>query len=134
VTPRETLVLDASVGVKWFRDEAGSDVARALRESVAVGEVEIIVPEHFAIEVLSAVKRDFGPSGMPDAWDAIADVVAALVPLDDELVREASAQCAALGCTFYDSLAPAVAARFGATLVSADARAHGGFPRVRIIV
>jgi predicted nucleic acid-binding protein len=130
---RETFALDASVGVKWFRNEAGSDVARALRERVASGEIEIVVPDHFVVEVLSVVRRDFGPSEVLDAWETISDVVAAAVPLDADLVREAAAQCAALGCSFYDSLAPAVAARFDATLVSADARAHGGFPGVRIV-
>jgi predicted nucleic acid-binding protein len=133
VNPRETLALDASVGAKWFRNEAGSDAARVLQERVIGGEVDLVVPEHFVTEVLSVVKRDFGPSAVPDAWRRIDAAVTAIVPLDADLVREAATQCAALGCSFYDSLAPAVAARFDATLVSADAKAHGGFPGVRIV-
>ena len=56
-----------------------------------------------------------------------------VVPLTDEVVREAAAQCGALGCSFYDALAPACAVLLGATLVSADARAHSAFPGVRLI-
>jgi predicted nucleic acid-binding protein len=130
---REALALDASVGVKWFRSEPGSDQALALLERQMRGEVVLVAPADFVTEVLSVVKRDFGPAEVFDAWQRIAGSVTVVVPLDDELVREAAAQCAVLGCAFYDSLAPAVAVRFDATLVSADERAHGGFPGVRIV-
>jgi predicted nucleic acid-binding protein len=120
------------VGVKWFRREAGYALARDLLARQTRGEIVLVAPEHFVTEVVSVVRREFGPASIVEAWRAITASVG-VIPLDDELVREAAAQCAALGCTFYDSLAPAVAARFGATLVSADARAHGGFPGVRII-
>jgi predicted nucleic acid-binding protein len=51
----------------------------------------------------------------------------------NEVVREAAVQCELLGCSFYDALAPALAVLLGATLVSADARAHSRFPGVRLI-
>jgi predicted nucleic acid-binding protein len=111
---REALALDASVGVKWFRGERGSDEARTLLERQARGEVVLVAPADFVTEVLSVVKRDFGPLEVFDAWQRITASVTILVPLDADLVREAASQCAALGCAFYDSLAPAVAARFDA--------------------
>jgi predicted nucleic acid-binding protein len=132
VSERETLALDASVGVKWFRREAGSDLAQDLLARQTRGEIVLVAPADFVTEVVSVVRREFGPASVVAAWRGIAASVG-VVPLDDELVREAAAQCVALGCTFYDSLAPAVAARFGATLVSADARAHGDFPGVLLI-
>jgi predicted nucleic acid-binding protein len=48
-------------------------------------------------------------------------------------VREALVQCRVLGCTFYDALAPALATIHGATLSSADRRAHGGFEGVVLL-
>jgi len=57
----------------------------------------------------------------------------AVIPLTDEVVREAARQCSVLGCTFYDALAPACATLLSATLVSADAKAHGRYPGVRLI-
>jgi predicted nucleic acid-binding protein len=55
------------------------------------------------------------------------------VPLSDRVVREALVQCRVLGCTFYDALAPALATIHGATLSSADRRAHGGFEGVVLL-
>ncbi|MHB1340439.1 MAG: PIN domain-containing protein [Coriobacteriia bacterium] len=48
-----------------------------------------------------------------------------ILPLTDEVVHEAAHQAEALGCSLFDALAPACAVLLGATLVSADARAHG---------
>jgi hypothetical protein len=49
------------------------------------------------------------------------------------VIAEAARQCDALGCSFYDALAPACAVLLDATLASADARAHGAFPGVHLI-
>jgi predicted nucleic acid-binding protein len=116
--------MDASVGVKWFLTEAGSDRAYELLDRCADGEIEIVVPVHFAHEVLSVVRRDLGPGEVVAAWEQMKDAGVRVVPLTDEVVAEAARQCESLGCAFYDALAPAVAQLLGATLVTADARAH----------
>lgn len=128
-----TLVLDASVGVKWFRPEEGSAEALGLLAEAGVAGTRIVAPAHFVHEVLSAVRRDYGPAAVIEAWSDIEAAGIAIVGVDGAVVTEASAQCEALGCSFYDSLAPALASLLDATLVSADARAHGHFPGVRLI-
>jgi predicted nucleic acid-binding protein len=133
VSEARSLVLDASVGVKWYRDERGSDIAYGIIADVLGGDTRVAVPTHFVHEVLSVVRRDFGPDDITPAWKHIGDAGIDVVPLTDEVVREAAAQCDALGCSFYDALAPAVASLLGATLVSADARAHGRYPGVELI-
>jgi predicted nucleic acid-binding protein len=126
------LVLDASVGVKWFRVEHSSDEARGLLEDALEGRAELVAPVHFAHEVLAAVRRDFGPRDVTDAWDMVTTSVL-LAPLTREVVAEAAAQCESLGCTFYDALSPALAELLGGQLVSADARAHAAYPGVRLL-
>jgi predicted nucleic acid-binding protein len=127
-------VLDASVGVKWFRTERGSDDAREFLLGATQGCLRVAVPTHFAHEVLSVVeRRDHLPARVEEAWDIIVESGVDIVPLTDEVVREAAAQCERLGCSFYDVLAPAVASLLDATLVSADAKAHGAYPRVELI-
>jgi predicted nucleic acid-binding protein len=126
------LVLDASVGVKWFRDERGSDDARGLLADALEGRAELVAPVHFAHEVLGAVRRDFGPRDVTDAWDVVNASVL-LTPLTREVVVEAAGQCEALGCAFYDALSPALAELLGGQLVSADARAHAAYPGVRLL-
>ena len=129
-----TFVLDASAGVKWFRPEAGQDRALELLERAEAGEIRIAVPTHFLHEVLSVVRRERGPGWVVSAWERLMETGIDVVPLTEEVVVEAAEQCAALGCSFYDALAPACATLLGATLASADARAHGSYPGVLLIV
>lgn len=126
-------VLDASVGVKWFKEEGGSAAARALQRQSAHGEIRLAAPTHFVHEVLATVKRQKQPEAVLRAWETIKVSGVMVIPLTDEVVAEAVRQCEALGCSFYDSLAPACATLLGATLASADARAHGAFPGVLLI-
>lgn len=127
------LALDASVGVKWFRSEAGSDEARSILVDAAEGRTRIAVPAHFVCGVIAVVQRTYGAGAVLEAWRDIDDTDIIVIGLDEGMVAEAASQCEALGCSFYDALAPAAASLLGATLVSADARAHAAFPGVRLI-
>jgi len=133
VTDAETLVLDASVGVKWFKDEPGSDEAIALIDRLGAGEVALVVPAVFPHEVLDVVRRRYGASRARRAWarfDAAGLVVAGV---DASLIDATLAVAERFGCTVYDAAAPALAARLGCAFVSADRRAHGRMKRVRLI-
>ena len=133
MTRPERYVLDASVGVKWFRREGGSAAARLLQQRSVLGEVWLAAPTHFVHEVLATVKREKQAVAVLIAWEAIQASGMTIIPLTTEVIAEAAAQCESLGCSFYDSLAPACAVLLDATLASADARAHGAFPGVLLI-
>ncbi|MRS11943.1 MAG: PIN domain-containing protein [Actinobacteria bacterium] len=133
MTAPESLVLDASVGVKWFRQEAGSAAARALLRESNRGEIRLAAPTHFVHEVLATVNREKDPGAVLNAWEAIKASGIMIVPLSTEVIAEAVRQCEMLGCSFYDALAPACAVLLGATLASADRRAHAAFPHVLLI-
>ncbi|MDZ4178073.1 MAG: type II toxin-antitoxin system VapC family toxin [Coriobacteriia bacterium] len=133
MSAREVFVLDASVGVKWFKSEDGRDAALNLQARAAVGEIALAAPTYFVHEVLSVVRRHYTAGDIVSAWKHIQASGIAIVPLDDEVVEEAARQCGLLGCSFYDSLAPACAALLGATLASADAKAHGAYPGVHLV-
>jgi len=53
----ERIVIDASVVVKWFVDEEGSEGALAIRKKYAEGEAEIIAPELILFEALNALRH-----------------------------------------------------------------------------
>jgi predicted nucleic acid-binding protein len=129
----QTVVLDASVGALWFCGAPSSVEALALLQDLAAGRLELVIPSHFIDEVLETVKRDLGPGGVVPAWDSLVDLDLAVVPLGDDVVGEAARQSGALGCPFADALSPAVAVLLGAPLVSANRRAHAGFPGVRLL-
>lgn len=133
MSDERVLVLDASVGLKWFKPEPGQDEALAVLSATLLDGVRVLAPVHFGHEVLAVVARHWGPMHVEAAWEMITGSGVVLVPLGGEIVAEAAAQCEALGCSFYDALAPALATLLDATLVSADARAHASYPGVQLV-
>jgi predicted nucleic acid-binding protein len=129
----ELVVLDSSVGVKWFKPESGHDEARGLLERHRDREVRIVVPVLFLHEVLSVAVRHGGPALGDGVWRALRLADLTTVGLDDGIVEAAFDLCGELRCTFYDALAPAIARRLDAPLYSADVRAHGAFPGTRLL-
>ncbi|MRS11716.1 MAG: PIN domain-containing protein [Actinobacteria bacterium] len=128
-----TIVLDASVGVKWLKSEAGSDEARALLTDAAEGEVRIVVPAVFPHEVLDVARRRRGHRVAREFWARLHALGVLVAGADFELIQATLATAEALECTVYDAAAPALAARLGCELYSADASAHAGVPGVRLI-
>jgi predicted nucleic acid-binding protein len=130
---RSVLVLDASVGVKWFKREAGSDEALALLEALGAGEIDLVVPAVFPHEVLDVARRVHGSDRAREAWERMDATGMVVAGVDSRLVADTLKTAARLGCTLYDAAAPALAARLGCTFVSADARAHRHVESVRLI-
>jgi predicted nucleic acid-binding protein len=127
------LVLDSSVGVKWIKPEAGRDEALALLERHRDGTARIVVAAHFLHAVVAVAVRRGGPKLGRGVWSNLAAAQLTAIGLDDRLAEAACVQCEILGCSFYDALAPALAEQLGATLCSADTRAHARFKGVRLI-
>jgi predicted nucleic acid-binding protein len=129
----EMIVLDSSVGVKWLKPEDGRDTALGLLRLHRDGAVQIFVAEHFMHEVVGVAVRHGGPMLGRSAWRNLMSAGLSRIGLDDRLAECALAQCETLGCSFYDALAPAIAAELHATLWSADARAHRRYEGVQLI-
>ncbi|MDP2182993.1 MAG: type II toxin-antitoxin system VapC family toxin [Actinomycetota bacterium] len=127
------VVLDASVGVKWFRDEPGSDEARDLLRQHAAGTVRLVVPSLFLYEVLDVARRHFGVDGARRVWRSLVSDDLVVAGPDAELMGRTLDVAGALGCTLYDAAAPALAEHLDCELVSADARAHARHPGVRLL-
>jgi predicted nucleic acid-binding protein len=127
------VVLDASVGVKWFKDEPGSTEATDLLRLHASREIRLAVPVVFLHELLDVARRTGGVDGARRVLEAVSRDEILVIGADAEFLRHALDVCERLGCSVYDAAAPALAELLGAQLVSADRRAHGEFPGVRII-
>ena len=126
-------VMDASVGVKWLRDEDGSADARALLDQHSKGAVRLVVPVIFIHEVLDVARRLYGVDAAAGLWQRLAKDEIVIVGLDAGLTDETLQMCRMLGCTFYDAAAPALAHRLNVTLVSADRGAHGRYDDVSLL-
>jgi len=127
------VVLDASVGVKWFKDEPGSDEASGLLRSHGRGELRLVVPVVFMHEVLDVARRRLGPETARALLARLDREALAVIDADTAFLDAALVTAARLGCSVYDAAAPTLAQLLGVQLVSADSRAHSTFPGVRLI-
>jgi predicted nucleic acid-binding protein len=120
-----TLVLDASVIVKWLLDdpgrESGTETATRIMESVANGSVSAVQPVHWLAEVAAVLARESPATAVNDVTMLLAlDLTTASDPL---ILRRAVELSLALGQHVFDTLYHAVALETpGAMLVTADRR------------
>ncbi len=116
------LVLDASVLLKWFKQENEADLeaARALESQYARGELFITVPPLLFIELLNVAARRWSWTSADLA--ALAETIGALGfrVMQPPLVR--IAHWASMGLTAYDACYVALAEERRVQLVTADER------------
>lgn len=114
-------VVDASVALKWFKDEAGSTSARAL-----LAAEPLIAPELILAEVLNAAWKASRLGLMTGAQveriaDGLPSFVSRIVPLAPLAVAAARLACR-LDHPIYDCFYLALAQREACSMVTADAR------------
>ncbi|MBI2849698.1 MAG: type II toxin-antitoxin system VapC family toxin [Chloroflexi bacterium] len=123
---RPALVLDASVGVKWFSDkgEASLSQALAIRDSHVTGGILITVPDLFFYEVANAiVHKQFIP--LEAVQSAVASMFALgieTVSLDPALLGTSVELSRKLGITVYDACYIALAKKYDCPLVTDNPR------------
>ena len=137
------IVLDASVGFKWFAEEAGSDLAGQILEEHSG---KITVPDLFLIEVTAALVREANIEKASAlliakhierlAEMAAADDISPVRLLPDQIAHAAEIAIT-LGHPLKDCLYLALAMELGCPLVTADARfaakAKGVYEDVRAL-
>jgi len=118
-----SLVIDASVGVKWLLDEPQSDLA----ERLLAGATALIAPELFAIEVSSVLTKRLRRGSMEDrlvdyAALQLREIVASSVSMEPvaHLLGRMIAISRQLNHSLYDCAYLALAEERLAPLVTAD--------------
>lgn len=117
-----TLVVDASIGVKWVVDESDSDDAVAL-----IAGRRLIVPGLFWVETanvlaMKAKRREMTRAAVADAWRDLANAPLELVNMTPDTVLPALTLAQDLQHTVYDCAYLAVALAVGCPVVTADQR------------
>lgn len=119
-----TIVVDASVAVKWFVPEPGDKAAECLLES---GE-PLVAPAFIRIEVAGAFFRRLKKGELPEeeariahqAWEhMLATGTVRLIP-DDELYDDAVHCAFTVKHDLPDCLYIALGKRLGASIITAD--------------
>ncbi len=134
---RPALVIDASVGVKWFsgKDEAALQQALAIRDKHLAAQLLILVPALFYYEVTNAlVNKSFIPdSTVFIATESLFALDLLAVAMNAELLKSATALSRQLNITVYDSCYMAVAVSNKCPLVTANPRHQRQVPGCQVI-
>ena len=120
----DTVVVDASVIVKWlFNDperEEDTDRAGRLMSAIVEGDLRVIQPVHWLVEVAAVLARESPRRAERDsALLAALDLPTANGP---EIIQRASRLAVDLAHHLFDTLYHAVALERQAVLVTADDR------------
>ena len=121
-----SLVIDASVALKWVVTEPGSEEAAALLNEMAAGTVALLAPEHLVGEVTNGLRKRVAQKVLTveDAYSALDAIAHLGLTLVGGAGRWFRCLPAALewGITAYDALYVLLARDFDAVLVTADER------------
>ena len=120
----KTWIVDASVGTKWFFEEVHQDRAIRLLERFRKGEIRLVVPEIFYVEMASMCwnrvdRRFIGVERALEVMDSVTGFSVERYP-DHELADVAMTNALQFGITVYDELYVALSEIYVAPLVKAD--------------
>ncbi len=116
------LVADASVVVKWFLVEEGSDRALLLRDDFVAGDVELHAPSVLPFEVLNALRYSsvFAEEAALQAQAVLDGYGLRIHALEGTLARRAVHIAFVEDLSLYDAAYLALAKEIGARIVTAD--------------
>lgn len=107
------IVIDASIGVKWFscKNENNIDLALQLRDQKLHNEIEITVPDIFFFEIINALlrKKNFTSDIIHLALETLYRMKLNIIYPNKEIIDSTIDISEKTKLTFYDSLYIAVA-------------------------
>lgn len=134
---QQTLVLDASVGVKWFSGigEAHVPQARAILAAHASGSIILIVPDIFLHEISNTLvhKKNLSIELIEESIVNLFALGLLVVPASEELIRKSAHLARKSDITEYDACYVVVAMGNNCPLVTANPRHQGKEPGCRVI-
>jgi len=118
------IVIDASIGVKWFscKDEDNIDLALQIRNLKLKNEIEVTVPDLFFFETMNALlKKDgFTNEIIHFSLETLYRMNLNIIYPDKEIIGNTIDIAKKSKLTFYDSLYMAVAMSRQALLITED--------------
>ena len=119
-----TLVVDASVAIKFVIIEKGTPEARDLLPQAYAGDIELVAPSLVRLEVANALWKGLrrGHLAAAEVQSMLEEFLLLPLSIQDspELLRPALALACTAGCTVYDATYTALALILGCRLVTAD--------------
>lgn len=118
------IVIDASIGVKWFscKDEDNIDLALQVRDLKLKNEIEVTVPDLFFFETMNVLlkKKGFTNEIIHFSLETLYRMDLNIIYPDKEIIDNTIDIARKSKLTFYDSLYIAVAMSRQALLITED--------------
>ncbi len=118
---QKTLVIDASVAVKWFLNEENSDKARNLKNLFLNEELKLMAPSLIFLEISNALR--YGKQDENELVRVNKNVFGLnlkITNLYEDLLSKAIKNSAKYDITIYDALYVALAQTHKTELITAD--------------
>lgn len=115
-------IVDASVVLKWFVEEEGSDKAQKLQDDYISGSLKIIVPDLLLYEVANALRFNgtFDKKETEDVLFVLSGLGMEIIPVNYELLVGAVQLAYNFNITVYDAIYAELAIKLGTDLITAD--------------
>jgi predicted nucleic acid-binding protein len=119
-----TLVLDASVGVKWFSAIGEDDVpqARSLMKAHACGDIKLLIPDLFFHEISNTLvqKKTLSINLIEESLTTLFDLDLSIITISEQLLQAAVRLARKANITEYDACYVAIAIENHCPLVTAN--------------
>lgn len=117
-------VLDASVVLKWFVNEADSGKALKLREEFHAGEREIVVPDLLLFEIANALRYNpsFSTKEIQEVLDTLFGIGIGIITPTFALLSKTVEFAEEFDLTCYDATYLALAEELAFEFITADER------------
>ncbi len=122
MAPKEIVVVDASVAVKWFSDEELTEEALEVRQSYIDDNLQIVVPDLILYELSNALRYNpkYDDGDVQKAYQSILDMEIDVLAPSNEVIQLAIEKAFELDMTVYDATYTALAEYLEATLLTTD--------------
>ena len=129
---KKNIIIDASVGVKWFsaENEEKVEFAVLLQEKHFNGSIELSAPDLFIFEVLNSLvyKNKFNIAEINKIYDSLKLLNMNIIIPNDTIIKNAVSLSVNLKLSYYDSVYVALAQEMESLLITEDKKilSHAG--------
>lgn len=132
------MILDASVVLKWFIDEEGSDKARKIQDDFIAGSSALTVPDLLLYEITNALRfnRTFKEQDIEEVLNALSQMGLETFPVNYQVIKSAVKLAYNFNITVYDAIYAGLAFELFVDFVTADKELYkklNDFPRVKLL-
>lgn len=120
------LVLDASIVLKWYKQEIHSEIAVKIKDEFIEGIHEIVVPDLLLYELTNAMRfnKDFNEEFIKESLTNFIDLDTDITIPTDEIINSAIELSYKHDITIYDAIYVALAESIDATFITADEKLY----------